>query len=167
MDTNLPSAIASELWGSLPDLQQLLRLSIRLLVALIAGATIGAQREATGKSAGLRTHVLVALGSAIFVLAGFEYGFGNDPMSRLIQGLTTGIGFIGGGAILKLAQDRAIKGLTTAGSIWATAAIGVAAGLGQIALVLVATILTWVVLALFAKWEKRLRPAKHVHAELE
>jgi putative Mg2+ transporter-C (MgtC) family protein len=161
MDTNIAWA------GDLPDVQQLVRVSIRLLIAMVAGAVIGAQREATGKAAGLRTHVLVALGSAIFVLAGFEYGFGNDPMSRIIQGLITGMGFIGGGAILKLAQDRQIKGLTTAGSIWATAAVGVAAGLGQLAVVLVATVLTWVVLAVFAKWEKKLKPAKAVHEETE
>jgi len=153
--------------GDLPNAQQLVRVSIRLLIAMAAGAVIGAQREATGKAAGFRTHVLVALGSAIFVLAGFEYGFGNDPMSRIIQGLITGMGFIGGGAILKLAQDRQIKGLTTAGSIWATAAVGVAAGLGQLAVVLVATVLTWVVLAVFAKWEKKLKPAKAGHEEAE
>lgn len=155
MDTNFSSWL-----GDVPDAQQLLRVSGRLLVALVAGAVIGAQREWTGKAAGLRTHVLVALGSAIFVLTGFEYGFGDDPMSRVIQGLTTGIGFIGGGAILKLADDRTIKGLTTAGSVWATAAVGVAAGLGQLAIVLVATVLTWMVLSLFAKWEDRLKPPK-------
>ena len=162
MDTNLTSWL-----GDLPDAQQLLRVSMRLLVALVAGAVIGAQREATGKAAGLRTHVLVALGSAVLVLTGFEYGFGNDSMSRIIQGLAAGIGFIGGGAILKLAEDRSIQGLTTAGSIWATAAIGVAAGLGQLAVVLVATLLTWVVLSLFARWEGKLKPEKELREGAE
>src|SRR5215510_10803809 len=125
-------AILEELTTGLPDARQLARIVIRLLVAMLLGAIVGVQREQTGKPAGLRTHMLVALGAALFVLAPLEVGMGSDGLSRVIQGLATGIGFIGGGAILKLSEEREIRGLTTAAGVWMTAAVGVAVGLGRI-----------------------------------
>lgn len=114
---------------------------------------MGAQRESSGKPAGLRTHMLVAMGGALFVLAPLEAGMELNGISRVIQGIVTGIGFIGAGAILKLQDKREIEGLTTAAGIWMTAAVGIAAGLGRLGLALVSTVLTWITLALIGKIE--------------
>lgn len=130
------------------DRQQLVRVIIRLVTAVILGAAIGFEREKAGKAAGLRTHVLVTLGTCVFVLAGSGYGMNSDGLSRVIQGIVTGIGFIGAGAILKLDQERNIRGLTTSAGIWMASAVGVAVGLGEIGLALMATVVTVVVLAL-------------------
>lgn len=142
--------------GAIPDAKEVMRVTVRLVVALLAGAIIGVQRERTGKPAGLRTHLLVALGTTIFVIAGIEYGMQEDAMSRVIQGLVTGIGFLGAGTILKLHDDREIKGLTTSASIWLTAAVSVAVGLGQLALAVVGAVLAWIVLSLLVKVENRI-----------
>jgi putative Mg2+ transporter-C (MgtC) family protein len=145
--------------GTIADWRKLARISVKLLVALLVGAVIGAQREQTGKPAGLRTHMLVALGTSAFVIAGVEYGMHEDAISRVVQGLATGIGFLGAGTILKLADQHEIKGLTTAASVWTTAAISIAVGLGQFALAILALILTWIVLTTFLKIEDRLNGA--------
>lgn len=137
------------------DTRQLVRIIVRLLAAMLLGAVIGFQREKTGKPAGLRTHMLVSLGAALFVLAPLEGGMDLDGLSRVIQGLATGIGFIGGGAILKLHEQREIEGLTTAAGIWMTAAVGVAVGLGRLPLALMSVILTLIILAVFSKFEPR------------
>jgi putative Mg2+ transporter-C (MgtC) family protein len=103
----------------------------RLGAAALAGSLIGFNRELRGKPAGLRTHALVSLGSALLVviLRG-EPGFGADAVSRVIQGVITGIGFLGAGVILHRPEGR-ITGLTSAAMIWISAAFGVAAGLGR------------------------------------
>ena len=145
--------ILEEMASGLPDLRQMVSLVTRLLTAMILGALVGAQRESIGKPAGLRTHMLVAMGAALFVLAPLEAGMELDGISRVIQGIVTGIGFIGAGAILKLQEKREIEGLTTAAGIWMTAAIGIAAGLGRWGLALVSTILTWVTLSVIGKIE--------------
>jgi putative Mg2+ transporter-C (MgtC) family protein len=145
--------ILEEMFSGLPDLRQMVSLVSRLLTAMILGALVGAQRESIGKPAGLRTHMLVAMGSALFVLAPLEAGMELDGISRVIQGIVTGIGFIGGGAILKLQEKREIEGLTTAAGIWMTAAIGIAAGLGRWGLALVSTVLTWITLSVIGKIE--------------
>nr|WP_279571542.1 MgtC/SapB family protein [Tahibacter aquaticus] len=88
------------------------------------------------------TRCPISLGSALFVVACEGSGMSSDGISRVVQGLTTGIGFIGGDAILKLASEREIHGLTTAAGIWMTAAIGVAVGLGALGLALLATVIT-------------------------
>src|SRR5215510_10056350 len=103
--------IFEELTAGMPDARQITRVIIRLLAAMLLGAIIGIQREQTGKPAGLRTHMLVALGAALFTLAPLEAGMDSADISRVIQGLATGIGFIGGGAILKLSEAREIQGL--------------------------------------------------------
>ena len=145
--------ILEEMFSGLPDVRQMVSLVSRLLTAMILGALVGAQRESIGKPAGLRTHMLVAMGSALFVLAPLEAGMELDGISRVIQGIVTGIGFIGAGAILKLQEKREIEGLTTAAGIWMTAAIGIAAGLGRWGLALVSTILTWITLSVIGKIE--------------
>jgi putative Mg2+ transporter-C (MgtC) family protein len=135
------------------DFGQTARLIIGLVVAMIFGAVIGAQRESTGKPAGLRTHMLVAMGGALFVLAPLDVGMGSEGISRVIQGIITGIGFIGAGAILKLHEKRQVEGLTTAAGIWVTAAVGIAAGLGSWGLALVSTVLALVTLSILTKIE--------------
>jgi len=145
--------ILEEMFSGLPDVRQMVSLVSRLLTAMILGALVGAQRESIGKPAGLRTHMLVAMGSALFVLAPLEAGMELDGISRVIQGIVTGIGFIGGGAILKLQEKREIEGLTTAAGIWMTAAIGIAAGLGRWGLALVSAVLTWITLSVMGKIE--------------
>jgi putative Mg2+ transporter-C (MgtC) family protein len=145
--------ILEEMFSGLPDVRQMVSLVSRLLTAMILGALVGAQRESIGKPAGLRTHMLVAMGSALFVLAPLEAGMELDGISRVIQGIVTGIGFIGAGAILKLQEKREIEGLTTAAGIWMTAAIGIAAGLGRWGLALVSAVLTWITLSVIGKIE--------------
>jgi putative Mg2+ transporter-C (MgtC) family protein len=139
--------ILEELASSLPDAREAVRVVIRLVAALLAGAIIGYQRERAGKAAGLRTHMLVSMGTALFVIAGAESAMAQDAMSRVVQGLATGIGFLGAGAILKLEDEQRIKGLTTAAGIWMTSAVGVAIGLGHIGTAAIGVLLAWIVLA--------------------
>ena len=94
--------ILDELSASLPTATEAVRFVIRLLAALLAGGIIGWQREATHKAAGLRTHMLVCAGTTLFVLAAVDMSMQLDAMSRVVQGLVTGIGFLGAGAILKI-----------------------------------------------------------------
>lgn len=146
--------IWEELQAAIPDKRQMVQLLVRLTIAALLGGVIGWQRERTGKEAGIRTHMLVTLGVTIVILGAMEYGMDSADLSRIIQGLVTGIGFLGGGAILKLQDKREIEGLTTAAGIWATAAIGIAAGLGKITLALAAVILTCLILSLDSKTGK-------------
>jgi putative Mg2+ transporter-C (MgtC) family protein len=132
-------------------------MGLRLLTALVIGGCIGLQRELTHHSAGFRTHILVAMGSALLVIAGSQSGMSSSDVSRVIQGIVTGIGFLGGGAILKITDERQILGLTTAAGIWMTAAASIAAGLGRIITALIALLLTLIVLAVLIKFEKRMR----------
>jgi putative Mg2+ transporter-C (MgtC) family protein len=142
-----------ELTYGLHDRQQIARVVIRLLAALILGSLVGIQRERTHKPAGLRTHMLVCLGTAVFVVGCGAVGMGFDAQSRVIQGIVTGLGFIGAGSILKLSQEHEIKGLTTAAGVWLTAAIGVTVGLGALGIAIIATILTLIILAVATKFE--------------
>jgi len=143
-----------ELTLGLHDRQQIARIVIRLLAALILGGLVGIQRERTHKPAGLRTHMLVCLGTAVFVTTCGVAGMAFDAQSRVIQGIITGLGFIGAGSILKLSQEHEIKGLTTAAGLWMTAAIGVTIGLGALGIAIGATIVTLLILALARKVEK-------------
>lgn len=153
------NVIWDELFFGLPDGAHLAHAVIRLFAAVILGAVIGIERERSGKPAGVRTHILVTLGTTVFVLASAGSGMNSDGLSRVVQGLTTGIGFLGGGAILKLASERDIQGLTTAAGIWMTAAIGVAIGLGSLGLAIITTLVTVAVLTVLGKIEfKRNEP---------
>lgn len=151
--------LLNELNAGFPELAQIVRLLVRISMAMLLGAIIGLQRERYGKPAGLRTHILVAMGTALFVIGAIESGMSSDGVSRVIQGLTTGIGFIGAGAILKVAQNGEIHGLTTAAGIWATAAVGVAVGLGLLGLAVLSVFLIWFVLAGLGYLEARLKPS--------
>lgn len=156
-----------ELTYGLPDTRQFIHVLIRLIASTLLGAVIGLQRERVGKPAGIKTHILATLGTTVFVLACAGYGMSSDGLSRVIQGIVTGIGFLGAGAILKLDEKRDIKGLTTAASIWISAAIGVAVGLGGLGLALLATILTLIVLAVLGKIELRVVKDDDAEAESE
>jgi putative Mg2+ transporter-C (MgtC) family protein len=136
-----------EEFSDLADLKEWTRVTLRLLVAALLGALIGYDRESRNKSAGLRTHMLVTLGAAIFVLTPLQAGMALEDLSRVLQGIIAGIGFLGAGAILKLQRDEEIHGLTTAASIWMTAAIGIAAGLGREMTATLSAIITLFVLS--------------------
>jgi putative Mg2+ transporter-C (MgtC) family protein len=157
-----------ELTSGLPDVRQLVHVIIRLLAATLLGAVVGLERERAGKPAGVRTHMLVSLGTAVLVLACSGVGMDLEGVSRVIQGIATGIGFVGAGSILKLSEERDIQGLTTAAGIWMTAAIGVAVGLGSLGVALLSTLMTLIILALATPLEigvgKR-RAAKGDHNE--
>ena len=146
--------ILEELTGSLPDVRETVRIVVRMVAALLAGGIIGLQREVSGKAAGLRTHILVCGGTALFVIAAGGVDMQQDAMSRVVQGLVTGIGFLGAGAILKLEGSRRIQGLTTAAGIWMTAAIVVAIGLGQLGMAAIGTVFAWIALALLSKIDR-------------
>jgi putative Mg2+ transporter-C (MgtC) family protein len=150
------SLILDELSASLPSAPEAVRFVIRFLAAMLAGGIIGWQREATHKAAGLRTHMLVCAGTTLFVLGAVDVNMQLDAMSRVVQGLVTGIGFLGAGAILKVESTQQIKGLTTAAGIWMTAALGVTIGLGQLGLAAIATALAWLVLSSLPKVDKRI-----------
>ncbi|MEQ1557737.1 MAG: MgtC/SapB family protein [Methyloglobulus sp.] len=121
---------------------------MRLILAMILGGIIGMEREQNDKPAGLRTHILVAMGSALFVIVPLELGISMGEISRTVQGVATGIGFLGAGAIVKQSATDDVKGLTTAAGIWLTAGVGVALGLGSLGIALLAVLLTWVTLAI-------------------
>lgn len=151
------------------DASHLGRDAVRLVVAAVLGGLVGLERQQEGKAAGLRTHMLVALGAALFALLPLE-GAGDRPtdeqltqLSRVIQGIVTGIGFLGAGTILKLGEQREIKGLTTAASIWLTAAVGLAVGSGWLWPALVSTVLTLLTLFFMHHlegWVKRRFPPR-------
>jgi putative Mg2+ transporter-C (MgtC) family protein len=137
-----------ELMLGLESGRQVAQLFIRMIAAILLGFVVGMQREKVGKPAGARTHMLVSLGTALVVLACAGMGMQYDAQSRVIQGIVTGIGFIGAGSILKLSQEREIQGLTTAAGLWMTAAIGIACGAGTIGIAIIAALLTVILLAL-------------------
>lgn len=149
-----------ELTRGLSDTRQLVVVVIRLLAATVFGAIVGFERERAGKPAGLRTHTLVCLGTAIFVLVCGGVGMSSDGLSRVIQGIVTGIGFIGAGSILKLSEERDIRGLTTAAGIWMTAAIGVGVGLGSLGVAGLSTLLAVIILAVVGAVEARAEKVK-------
>lgn len=117
-----------------------LEMILRLLLATALGAVIGYQRERAGKAAGLRTHILITLGAALFAIVSI-FGFSGafDP-SRVAAGVVAGVGFIGAGVIFR--GEEGVAGLTTAASIWATAAIGLAAGAGLYLVSVIVTLIT-------------------------
>jgi putative Mg2+ transporter-C (MgtC) family protein len=140
-------------FSDLPSIAIVLRLGVRMLIAAVLGGMLGYDRELKGKPAGLRTHMLVSLGAAMFVIGSQPAEGDIQALSRVVQGLATGIGFLGGGAILKNYDEGNIHGLTTAAGIWMTAAIGVAAGAGKLATALLATMLALVILTVVRRLE--------------
>jgi putative Mg2+ transporter-C (MgtC) family protein len=142
-------------FSDLPDAGQVTHVVVRLLLAAALGGLLGWERERAGKAAGRRTHMLVALGAAFFVFVPQQAGMSNADLSRVIQGLVAGIGFVGAGAILKEDEGGRIKGLTTAAGIWLTAAVGVAVGLGREASAVLGTLLALLILHLLPGAEQR------------
>ena len=136
----------------------------RLLLAAALGAILGAEREIRQRAAGFRTNTLIALGSAAFTLVSIQMADtdGGDP-TRIPAQIVTGIGFLGGGAILRGQGD--IRGLTTAATVWVNAAIGMAAGAGFYALAITATLVTLFVLTVFLRVEDYM--TRHVQAKEE
>lgn len=134
---------------------------LRLVLAIALGGVVGYQRETTERPAGFRTHVLVALGSALFTLVSF-YPFdgvgkiGTDP-TRIAAQIVTGIGFLGAGTIIR--RENLVIGLTTAASLWAVAAVGIAVGVGYYAAGLAGSFLIFAVLSVFKWLELRFMPA--------
>lgn len=135
-----------------------LSLTFRLTLALLVGGAIGWNRQAAGKPAGLRTHMLVSLGAALFVLIPLMASTSTDTISRAIQGVATGVGFLGAGEILHQSTEKSgkpnVKGLTSAATIWLTAALGMIAGCGFWQLSLLSTLMTLFILSGAKKIER-------------
>ena len=132
---------------------------IRLAAATLIGGVLGLNREIHGKPAGLRTHAMVALGTALVTLtgvalAGHDGEFDSNSVSRVIQGVVAGIGFLGGGTILKSDSGEQISGLTTAASLWVVACLGIACGVGLWGTALVALALALLVLVAGERMER-------------
>jgi putative Mg2+ transporter-C (MgtC) family protein len=137
-------------------------LTQRLLLAALFGAALGAEREWRNKEAGLRTNILIAIGSALFTLMSIELTDAKTgDTSRVAAQIVTGIGFLGAGAIMR--TNGGIQGLTTAATIWVNAAIGVAAGGGEYHLAFIATAVTLVVLLVLQPIEKYLDHRRNEH----
>jgi putative Mg2+ transporter-C (MgtC) family protein len=149
----LLDALQQELSYQMPDTSQFVRVTLRLVMAVLIAGIIGWEREAGGKAAGLRTHILVALGTALFVVAPLESGAKPEDVTRVIQGIAAGIGFIGGGVILKITEERRGHGLTTAATVWLAAAIGAAAALGRLAAAGIGLLFAWIILRGLMKLE--------------
>jgi putative Mg2+ transporter-C (MgtC) family protein len=131
----------------------------RLVIAVVLGSIIGLERERKGRGAGLRTHILVCMGSALIMMISlhiydiYEKNAPIDP-GRIAASVVTGIGFLGAGTIIR--SKEGIRGLTTAASIWMSAAIGLAVGCGYISAALIATAFTFFVLSSLKRIETRL-----------
>ncbi|MEJ1938854.1 MgtC/SapB family protein, partial [Nostoc sp. NIES-2111] len=138
-----------------------LQLIFRLFLALLIGAIIGLERQLRHKPAGLRTHMLVSFGSAVFVLIPLQLTtIQSHPemISRVIQGIASGVGFLGAGEIVRESSQESqrleIHGLTSAAAIWVSASLGIAAGCGLWQMGLVGAIITFAILNLFKKLER-------------
>lgn len=132
---------------------------LRLAASVVLGGLIGLERELGGKPAGLRTIILVCLGSTIFVLIGLELGLAGAELARIIAGVVTGIGFLGAGAIIR-AQGE-VYGLTTAATIWLASGLGAAVGAGYYVLAIIASLFALAVLRLLGIVERVLSKKLH------
>ena len=137
------AALASEF--ALPDAGTMTVIVVRVLCAAVLGGIIGWEREAKGRAAGLKTHMLVSIGAALFVLAPLLADIEGGDITRVMQGIVQGIGFLGAGAILRSRDGERVEGLTTAASVWMTAAIGMASGMGLEMVAAITTALAWLV----------------------
>lgn len=155
-----PAALTgvSDDFADIADVSQALRVLVRLLLAAVLGGAVGLERGRKGKAAGMRTHMLVALGAAMFVLIPQQMG---SDISRVIQGLVAGIGFLCAGTIFKAKDEEQARGLTTAAGLWLTAAIGMACGLGRESSAILCTALALGVLSLLPRVEDRLERPSH------
>ena len=150
-----------DLWTTLglhpPDWQYALHVSVRLAIAATLGGLLGLERQVRGHAAGLRTHMLVSLGSAMFALVPFEAGASSAQMiAEVVRGVAPGIGFLGAGAIMRVTQHDEPKGLTTAATIWLTAAVGISVGVNWMTPAVASVLLGLVVLELLHLAERKL-----------
>jgi putative Mg2+ transporter-C (MgtC) family protein len=134
-------------FSDIPDVETVTKITVRIFIAAVLGGILGYERERKSKSAGIRTHILVAVGAAIFIIGPTQAGMSLGDLSRVIQGIIQGVGFLGAGAIIIGTTTRQTQGLTTAASIWIAAAIGIAAGLGMDATAVLTTIIVLFVLS--------------------
>jgi putative Mg2+ transporter-C (MgtC) family protein len=142
-------------FSDLPTVTEFTRIILRLGVAATLGGLLGWEREHSGKAAGVRTHMLVAVGAALFVVIPQQMDMSDADLARVIQGVITGVGFLGAGTILKGTGEEPVRGLTTAAGLWLTAAIGIAAGLGREASAVLSAFIALVILHLMPKiWPK-------------
>ncbi len=143
---------------------ELLEVLARLGLAVLLGGLVGIERQVHGRWAGLRTHMAVSIAAAMFMVAGQRVIPTDAPdLTRVIQGIATGIGFLGAGTILKLSDQLEVKGLTTASSIWLSAAVGTACGAALYGLAVAGTVTTLIVLALLRPVEKWMRGGPEEH----
>lgn len=146
------STVAMAEFSDVSDIGQATRIAMRLTLAAVLGGLLGWEREVHGKAAGVRTHMLVCMGSAMFVMIAEQTGAQANESSRVMQGVIAGVGFLGAGTILKETSVGdglpQVRGLTTAAGIWLTAAIGVASGLGQEATAILSALLAYAILSL-------------------
>jgi putative Mg2+ transporter-C (MgtC) family protein len=148
--------VVDGVWEEFTDLgpaDQGVRLGVRLLLAAAVGGLLGWQRQRAGKPAGMRTHMVVALGSAFFLAVPQLAGLSLDGLSRVLQGLIAGVGFLGAGTILKVGEQGQVKGLTSAAGLWLTAALGAAVGMGRGASAVVCAALAFVILEVIGRLE--------------
>jgi putative Mg2+ transporter-C (MgtC) family protein len=146
MGEEIWTTIARE-FSDVPDVSTITLIIVRLVLAAVLGGILGFERELKRRSAGVRTHMLVAVGAALFVIGPLQRGMPMEDMSRVLQGIVQGIGFLGAGAIIVRAKQHLVEGLTTAANIWATAGIGVIVGLGLEATAVLSTAIVFVILA--------------------
>lgn len=143
-------------FSDLPSIESATRLFVRLMLGAVLGGLIGYEREWRGKDAGLRTHMLVCLGTAFVVAAAEQARMPFADISRIIQGIMAGIGFVGAGAIIKRTDKNKIEGLTTAAAVWFTATIGIVVGMGREASAVIGTVFALSVLALIPESRRSL-----------
>jgi len=141
-------------FSDIPDATNITRITLRLLVAAALGGLLGYEREQRGKSAGVRTHMLVAIGAALFVIIPQQAGVSTPDLTRVLQGLITGVGFLGAGAIIVVTKQVETRGLTTAAGIWVTSAIGMAAGMGRESTAVLSTLVALFILSV-VPWIQR------------
>ena len=132
-----------------------------ILLATFLGAAIGLERELSGKSAGLRTNLLICLGAAIFTIISKEMAVGEEATTRIAAQIVTGVGFLGAGALIQ--DRRGVHGLTTAATIWLVASTGMACGAGFRDLAVMSTLITIIVLAGLLKLAKPLEQYARKH----
>jgi putative Mg2+ transporter-C (MgtC) family protein len=163
--SEVAAAISSEFTDfSTPTIA--VKVAFRLCLAGVLGGLLGYERESRGKAAGLRTHMLVAIGAALLVIGPIISGASDAALSRIIQGLIAGIGFLGAGAIIKGNTPGEVHGLTTAATIWFTAALGVTVGWGRASTAVVAALVALAVLQVIGRIESRIEP-KHNRMECD
>lgn len=141
------STLADE-FRDLPGTAEITQVAFRLLLAALLGGLIGWERERRGKPAGVRIHMLVAIGAALFVMVPQQAGAETTDITRVVQGLVAGVGFLGAGVIFREGRDGTVQGMTTAAGIWTCSAIGMTVGVGRDATAMLCTGLVYLILEL-------------------